>query len=165
MREKSIELLTRAVADELTAIHQYMYFHFHCDDQGYDFLAALFKKTAIEEMMHVERYAERILFLKGDVGMNASAEVKPIHDVAEMLTTATAMEQQSIEDYNRWAMECAAAADAVSKQLFESVVADEERHFDQYDRELDKLKRFGEKYLVLQSMERGNESAGGGKPD
>jgi bacterioferritin len=164
MREKSIELLNKAVADELTAIHQYMYFHFHCDDQGYDLLAALFKKTAIEEMMHVERYAERILFLKGDVGMNASAEVKRIYDVTEMLQTATAMEQQSIDDYNRWAMECAAAADAVSKQLFESVVADEERHFDQYDRELDKLKRFGEKYLVLQSMERSQASAGG-EPD
>jgi bacterioferritin len=164
MREKSIELLNKAVADELTAIHQYMYFHFHCDDQGYDLLAALFKKTAIEEMMHVERYAERILFLKGDVGMNASAEVKRVYDVTEMLQTATAMEQQSIDDYNRWAMECAAAADAVSKQLFESVVADEERHFDQYDRELDKLKRFGEKYLVLQSMERSQASAGG-EPD
>ena len=47
MHEKSIELLNKAVADELSAIHQYMYFHFHCDDQGYDLLAALFKKTAI----------------------------------------------------------------------------------------------------------------------
>jgi bacterioferritin len=53
-------------------VHQYMYFHFHCDDQGYDLLAALFKKTAIEEMMHVERYAERILFVKGDVGTRRS---------------------------------------------------------------------------------------------
>ena len=32
IREKSIELLNRAVADELTAVHQYMYFHFYCDD-------------------------------------------------------------------------------------------------------------------------------------
>jgi bacterioferritin len=162
MREKSIELLNKAVADELTAIHQYLYFHFHCDDQGYDPLAALFKKTAIDEMMHVERYAERVLFLKGDVRMNASAEVKRIQDVAEMLKTATAMEQQSIDDYNRWAMECAAAADAVSKQLFESVIADEERHYDQFDREFEK---FGEKYLVLQSMEQSKDAAGGAKQD
>ena len=53
--EKSIELLNRAVADELSAVHQYMYFHFHCDDQGYDLLANLFKRTAIEEMMHIEK--------------------------------------------------------------------------------------------------------------
>ena len=41
MHEKSVELLNRALADELSAVHQYMYFHFHCDDQGYDLLAAL----------------------------------------------------------------------------------------------------------------------------
>ena len=47
MYEKSIELLNKAVADELAAVHQYMYFHFHLDDQGYDLLAGLFKKNAI----------------------------------------------------------------------------------------------------------------------
>jgi bacterioferritin len=165
MRDKSIELLNKAVADELSAIHQYMYFHFHCDDQGYDLLASLFKKTAIEEMLHVERFAERILFLKGDVGMNASAEVRRVHDVTEMLETAAAMEQQSIEDYNRWAMECGAAADAISKQLFESVIADEERHYDGYDSELDKLRRFGDKYLVLQSIEGSRAKTAGETPD
>ena len=65
--EKSIELLNKAVADELSAVHQYMYFHFHCDHQGYDLLANLFKRTAIEEMMHIEKLSGRILFLKGDV--------------------------------------------------------------------------------------------------
>ena len=72
MREKSIELLNKAVADELSAVHQYMYFHFHCDDQGFDLLANLFKRTAIEEMMHIEKLAERILFLKGEVEIKAS---------------------------------------------------------------------------------------------
>ena len=72
MKEKSIELLNKAIADELSAVHQYMYFHFHCDDLGYDLLSNLFKRTAIEEMMHVEKLAERILFLKGEVEMKAS---------------------------------------------------------------------------------------------
>ena len=49
MHENSIKLLNTAVADELAAVHQYMYYHFHCDDQGYDLLAGLFKRTAIEE--------------------------------------------------------------------------------------------------------------------
>ncbi len=62
MKQKSIELLNKAVSDELTAVHQYMYFHFHCDDQGYLLLAGLFKRTAIEEMLHIEKLAERILF-------------------------------------------------------------------------------------------------------
>ena len=68
-REKTIELLNTAVGDELSAIHQYLYFHFHLDDQGYDHLAGMFKRTAIQEMGHVEALADRILFLKGDIDM------------------------------------------------------------------------------------------------
>ncbi len=151
---KSIELLNKAVADELAAVHQYMYFHFLCDDQGYDPLAALFKRTAIEEMIHVERLAERILFLKGEVEMAVTGEVKPIHDVKKMLELATKMEEESAKDYNKWANECSANADSVSKKLFEDLVQDEERHYDQYDTEMDNLGRFGEKYLALQSIER-----------
>ena len=41
--KKSIELLNKGVADELWAIHQYMYWHFHLDDQGFAPLATLFK--------------------------------------------------------------------------------------------------------------------------
>ena len=154
MHEKSIELLNKAIADELTAVHQYMYFHFHCDDQGYDLLAGLFKRTAVEEMMHVERLAERILFLKGEVEMAVADDVKKIHDVKEMLQLAGKMEESSAKDYNIWANECSQNADSVSKKLFEDLVMDEERHFDQYDTEIDNLEKFGEKYLVLQSIER-----------
>jgi len=154
MHKRSIELLNKAIADELTAIHQYMYFHFHCDDQGYDLLANLFKKTAIAEMIHVERCAERILFLKGDVEMVTSADIKKIQDVSKMLEMSAKMEEESAREYNVWANECSQNADAVSKQLFESLVLDEETHFDQFDTELENLKKFGERYLVLQSIER-----------
>jgi bacterioferritin len=156
-----VKLLNQAVGDELYAVHQYMYFHFHCDDQGFDLLAGLFKKTAIEEMLHVERIAERILFLKGDVEMKVTGELKSVHDVKQMLEMACAMEKASVVDYNRWANECATNADSVSKKLFEDLVADEERHFDQYDTEMDNLQRYGEQYLALQSIERSkNLSAG-----
>lgn len=154
MYEKSVELLNRAVGDELMAVHQYMYFHFQCDDQGYDLLAALFKKTAIEEMMHIEKIADRILFLKGDVELDASKPVEKIHDVKAMLEMAQKLEEQSIEDYNNWAMECASHADSMSKKLFEELVMDEERHYGQYDDELDNVARYGNEYLALQSIER-----------
>lgn len=163
MKEKSIELLNKSVADELTAVHQYMYFHFHCDDQGYDLLANLFRRTAIEEMMHIEQLAERILFLKGDVEMKASEEVKKVHNVKEMLDMAAEMEKQSAHDYNVFANECAQNADSVTKKLFEALVADEERHFDQYDVELENLQKFGDNYLALQSIER-SKTIASGKP-
>lgn len=152
--EKSIELLNKAVADELTAVHQYMYFHFHCDDQGLDLISSLFKRTAIEEMMHIERLADRILFLKGEVEIVASATVQKIHDVKEMVKIAAEMESHSAADYNKWANECSQNADSVTKKLFEALVEDEERHFAQYDNEIDNIEKYGEQYLALQSMER-----------
>jgi bacterioferritin len=161
MHEKSVTLLNAAVADELVAVHQYMYFHFHCDDQGYDLLAGLFKQTAIEEMLHVERLAERILFLKGDVEMVVGGDVQKIHDVEQMLQRARQMEEDSTKQYNQWANECGTNADAVSKKLFEDLVADEERHYDQYDEELDNMDRFGERYLALQSIERSKARSAG----
>lgn len=161
MYEKSIELLNRAVRDELAAVHQYMYFHFHLDDQGYDLLSSLFRRTAIQEMGHVELLAERILFLKGDVTMQTSQEVKPVQNVAEILDMAQKMEQASIRDYNLWANECSANADAISKKIFEQLVGEEEVHYDQYDNELDKVKLFGDRYLALQSIERSKAQLAG----
>lgn len=168
MHQKSIALLNQAVADEISALHQYMYFHFHCDDQGFDLLAALFKRTAIEEMMHVELLADRILFLKGELEMKASDEVKKVTEVTQMLEMARAMEEQSTMDYNRFANECGAQNDSATKKLFEQLVLDEERHYDQYDNEIDNLERFGKEYLALQSIERGRArnaqpGPGGGK--
>ncbi len=161
MHEKSIELLNEAVGDELAAVHRYMYFHFHCDDQGFDLLAGLFKRTAIEEMGHIEILSERILFLDGDVEMVTAMPVEKIHDVKEMLAQARQMEADSARDYNRWANECAANNDAISKQLFEGLVADEERHYDQYDIEVDNIEKFGDGYLALQSIERSRNMASG----
>ena len=165
MRKKSIELLNAAVADELAAVHQYMYFHFHCDDQGYDLLANLFKRTAMDEMRHVEILAERILFLKGDAEMKLAANVKKIKSVKEMIQMGSKMEEGSIKDYNLSANECSKNADSGSKKIFEDLVADEERHYNQYDDELENMDKFGEKYLVLQSIERSkNISAASSTP-
>jgi len=162
-REKSIELLNKAVSDELAAVHQYMYFHFHCNDLGYALLSGLFKRSAIEEMMHVEILAERILFLKGDVEMKAAHDAQKIHDVKKMLEVAAGMESGSVSDYNDWALECSKNADSATKKIFEALVDDEERHFDQYDKEIENLVKFGDNYLALQSIEH-SKSIAAGKP-
>ena len=69
-------------------------------------------------------------------------EVKTIHELAEMLKFGREMEHKSALQYNKWANECGANADSVSKTLFESLVADEERRFDQYDTELENIDKF-----------------------
>jgi bacterioferritin len=151
-RERSIELLNKAVADELAAVHQYMYFHFHLDDQGFASLAGLFKRTAIQEMRHVEALAERILFLKGDAEIAAAGNVAKITDLAAMLAKAMEMEEGSARDYNRSALECGAKEDAASKQLFEKLIHDEEGHFDAFEKQFEHIQRFGPSYLALQSF-------------
>jgi len=149
---RSIELLNKAVADELQAIHQYLYFHFHLDDQGFRPLADLFKRIAIQEMGHVERLADRILFLKGDLEMAAAGPVEKITDAAEMLAQAAGMEEASARDYNQAAVDCAAHAAAASRRVFEQLVQDEEGHFDLFDKQIDNIRCFGPSYLALQSF-------------
>jgi bacterioferritin len=157
-KSKSIELLNAAIADELHAVHQYMYFHFHLDDQGLGPLSLLLKRIAIQEMGHVERLAERVLFLKGDVHMIVGGEVEKITDPEKILAKAAAMEEASARFYNDAALQCSANADSVSKQVFEQLVQDEERHFDEFDRQSDYIQKFGQNFLALQSFGQTPES-------
>jgi bacterioferritin len=162
MHEKSVELLNQAIADEIAAIHQYMYFHFRLDDLGYTPLANLLKQTAIQEMQHAEMIAERILFLGGEVEMKVGRDVEKIHEAEAMLDKAKSLEQEAIGMYNRFALECSQHADSGSKKLFEELVSAEEGHWDQFERQSDFVGRFGERYLALQSFQA--DGGGEGQP-
>jgi bacterioferritin len=155
----SIDLLNDSVADELSAVHQYMYFHFHLDDQGFDALAKLFKRTAITEMGHVEKLAERILFLKGDVKMAPNAKVAAVTEPEKIVAMAVEMERHSVAFYNEAAQKCGANMDAASKQIFEFLVNEEEGHFAQFDLQLEHLRKFGATYLALQALGKEAEAA------
>jgi len=72
------------------------------------------------------------------------------------------MEESSARDYNLWANECSANADSISKQLFESLVGDEERHFDQFDDKINNRKSFVYNRLLLKSIERTKSCQSGG---
>ncbi len=150
--KKSIALLNKGVADELQAVHQYMYWHFHLADQGFGPLAAMFKRIAIMEMGHVEQFAERILFLKGEVEMMPAGPVEKITDARKMLAAAAKMEHDAVISYNQYALQASQNADAATKQVFEALVNDEESHYDEFDKQLDNIKRFGPNYLALQSF-------------
>jgi bacterioferritin len=70
------------------------------------------------------------------------------------------MEHGAVGVYNQYALECSKNADAASKQVFEAKVVDEERHFDEFDKQLDNIKRFGPSYLALQSFGRATGEPG-----
>ena len=100
----------------------------------------------------MEALAERILFLKGDVRMAAAAPVETITGPAAMLAKAVEMEQGSARDYNCAAQTSGANADAVSKHIFEHLVGDEEGDQNEFERQLENIRRFGLSYLALQSF-------------
>lgn len=160
--QKSIDLLNEALRREVHASLQYMYFHFHADDQGYDPLSQLFKRVAIQEMVHAERLAERILYLKGEVTMEGSQSVEYVNTPAEMLGFSKDLEDGAVIMYNDFAKQCGENADAATKRLFEDLIGEEETHFEQFDLQSEHLGKYGEQFLALQGIERSKSMGGPG---
>ncbi len=152
-KEKSIKLLNKAIASELTAINQYLYFHFICEDRGYTPLAKEFFKISMSEMKHVEQLALRILFLKGEPELVPDGKTEKIRDIKGMLALSKKLESGAIDMYNKASGESAANGDNGTKKIFDSLVDQEENHFDQFDVESDNLAEFGANYLAQQAME------------
>ena len=150
---KSIERLNEAVRMEIATSLQYMYFHVHFEDAGYEYLARLMKMTSISEMRHIEELSERIMYLEGDVDMNPLERTQPITKPVEALTFAMNVEQSTIGKYNEWSRLCSAEDDAISHKMFQALVEQEEDHLDIFSTELKNLKDYGENnYLSLQSI-------------
>ena len=96
----SIDLLNDAVGKEIATSLQYMYFHTHFEDDRYQYLSKIMREISIAEMRHIEEFSDRILFLQGDVDMNASFRTRQVTDVKEMLRMAMQLEQSTIDSYN-----------------------------------------------------------------
>jgi len=148
MNQKVIDLLNEARARELTAISQYMIHHYELEDSDFGKLASRLKETAIAEMKHAEKLAERILFLHGVPTSQPDAIPKKGQEVEEMLATDVALEAQAIAMYNEAAAACAAEKDQRSKDLFEELLGEEEDHLDFFERVKDHIDKMGPAYLV-----------------
>ena len=98
--QRSIDLLNDAVGKEIATSLQYMYFHTHFEDDRYQYLSKIMREISIAEMRHIEEFSDRILFLQGDVDMNASFRTRQVTDVKEMLRMAMQLEQSTIDSYN-----------------------------------------------------------------
>lgn len=148
----SIDLLNAAVGKEIATTLQYMYFHTRFEDARYRYLSRIMREISIAEMRHVEEFADRILFLEGDVDMNPSFRTRQITDVREMLAFAMQLEQSTIDSYNEASRIAAQHKDAVTHKMFQDIIAEEEEHLDTFRTELQNLTDYGEKYLALQSV-------------
>lgn len=148
MSKKVIDLLNGARSRELTAISQYMSQHYELEDSDFGKLASKFKEVAIAEMKHAEKLADRILFLKGEPTSKPDGVAKKGQQIPEMLTTNIDLEQQAILMYNVAAMVCASEKDQISKEVFEDLLKEEERHLNYFENIKDHVHKLGASYLV-----------------
>lgn len=147
----SIDLLNDAVGKEIATSLQYMYFHTHFEDDRYQYLSKIMREISIAEMRHIEEFSDRILFLQGDVDMNASFRTRQVTDVKEMLRMAMQLEQSTIDSYNEASRIASENKDAVTYKMFQDIIGEEEQHLDTFRTELQNLIDYGEEYLALQS--------------
>jgi bacterioferritin len=148
MKEKVISLLNEARSRELTAINQYMVHHYELGDRDFGKLASKIKEIAIVEMKHAEKLAERILFLKGEPTSKPDATPKKGQEIPVMLATNMALEAQAVKMYNEAAVLCASERDQKSKDLFEELLSDEEKHLNFFENIKNHVEKLGEAYMA-----------------
>ena len=128
--QKVIEVLNSLLADELTAISQYMVHAEMCDNWGYEKLHEKVQKRALEEMKHAEKLIGRILFLEG---IPIVSNLNKIHigaDVPKMFANDHEAESGAIKAYNAAILICGDAQDYATREILEHILNDEDRHID-----------------------------------
>jgi bacterioferritin len=140
---KIIEKLNALLADELTAISQYMVHSAMCENWGYARLHGLIEKRAIDEMKHADTLISRILFLEGIPvvsrlnKMSIGAEVPAQHENDRQA------EDAAIRSYNEGIKLAAELGDNGTRELLGKILMDEERHIDLLEAQLDQIRQMG----------------------
>lgn len=147
-KKKVIDVLNTARSMELKAIHQYMNQHYNLDDMDYGDLAAKVKLIAIDEMRHAELFAERIKELGGEPTTGLEGKVEKGQKVEAIFPFDANLEDNTIDAYNQFILVCRENGDSISMKLFETIVDEEQIHFNYFDNVSDHLKELGAAYLA-----------------
>ena len=125
-----IEYLNKALRSELTSINQYWLHYRLLENWGYRDLARKWRKESIEEMEHADKVVHRIIFLDGFPNMQVLDPLRIGQNVREVLDCDLATEMAARALYEEAATYCHGAKDYVSRDLFEDLMKDEEKHID-----------------------------------
>lgn len=158
-KSKSIENLQTALAMELTAVNQYLLHAHTLEDWGLDKLASRMREEMHEELGHAGQFIDRIMFLGGTPELSATKTPKMAKTLESLFEADKSEEKGAIDFYSKAAQDAADANDIGTRSLFETIVLDEEGHWEWLDRQLATLKRMGEPSFM--SIYMSGESAGG----
>ena len=147
-RKAVLAVLNKARAMELQAIHQYMNQHYGLDDMDYGELAANLKLIAIDEMRHAESFAERVKELGGEPTTEKAGKVKAGQKVEAVFPFDANLEDDTIDKYNQFLLTCQANGDYVSAKIFETILDEEQAHYNYFDNVNEHIKKLGDTYLA-----------------
>lgn len=143
-----IEVLNKARGMELHAIHQYMNQHYNVDNMDYGELAAKLKLIAIDEMRHAEMFAERVKELGGEPITEHGAKVTKGQKVQEVFSFDANLEDNTIDVYNQFAAVCRENGDSISVKVFETIIDEEQIHYNYFDNVDGHIKTLGDTFLA-----------------
>lgn len=151
--ERILEALNVLLADELTAINQYMVHSEMCADWGYEKLHEATEKRAIVEMKHAEKLIGRILFLEGipvvsnlnkiNIGATVDIQHKNDHEA----------EETAIKAYNDGIRLAVEVGDNGTRYLLEEILEDEEEHIDWIEAQFDQIEQMGLQVYLGEQLE------------
>ncbi len=146
-----IDELNARLAEELTAINQYMVHAEMCENWHYGRLAEPIRKRAIAEMKHAEKLIERILFLEGRPIVSNLNQMHIGAEVPAMHTNDLDSEYVAVKGYNESIRIAGDLNDDGSRKVFEAILQDEEGHVDWLEAQLEQIEQTGrENYLAEQ---------------
>ena len=149
--DRVIATLNNLLADELTAINQYMVQSEMCANWGYETLHKAIEKEAIDEMKHAEKHIGRILFLEGSPTVSRLNAINIGGDIPAILENNWNAESGAIRGYNEGIRLAVEVGDNGTREMLESILRDEERHIDWIEAQREQIRQMGlQNYLTEQ---------------
>jgi bacterioferritin len=150
--EKLIKVLNQLLADELTAISQYMVHSEMCENWGYEKLHKAIEGQAKDEMHHAEWLIQRIIFLEGTPVVDKLNPMKIGKSVLEMVTNDQDAELDAVRAYNKGIALAREVSDQATADLLTDILKMEEGHVDWAETQRDQIEQMGlEIYLINQT--------------
>jgi len=140
---KVLKALDDLLAEELTAINQYMVHSEMCDSWGYERLHEKVEKRAIQEMKHAEQIIARILFLEGTPTVSRLNDIHIGEDVPKQFRSDLDAETLAVRRYNDAIQLTQEVRDAVTREMLEHILKDENDHVDWLEAQLDQINQMG----------------------
>ncbi|HJP18264.1 MAG TPA: ferritin-like domain-containing protein [Nitrospinota bacterium] len=150
---KVVKVLSEVYWAEIGAVGIYMDQHTKCSSMGYEKLAGMFKKDAIDEMKHAEQLVERILFLEGTVyNEKHMVPEETQKEVVDMLKQNIDIEIEAVDRLGVGISTCFTEGDHGSRLLLEEILKSEEAHLDKLKTFYENIQKYGDQFIVTHLM-------------